>query len=117
MGRKSGSSCPSLNDNDAERELDQIVRLDEAGYQRRIADQDWEGIRRYHDDALINSLIFDRHEEATTREVFARSIKLAGDQTLEDPLRIPLIPNWSRVLSALPDLFDLLLEAMEQDNT
>ena len=76
-----------------------------------------DAIKRYQDDALINSLLFDRHEEATAVEAFAGSIKLAGDQTLEDPLGIPLIPNWSRVLSALPDVFDQLLEAVERDNT
>jgi glucosyl-3-phosphoglycerate synthase len=75
-----------------------------------------DAIKHYQDDALINSLLFDRHEEATAMEAFAGSIKLAGDQTLEDPLGIPLIPNWSRVLSALPDVFDELLEAVEQDN-
>jgi glucosyl-3-phosphoglycerate synthase len=75
-----------------------------------------DAIKRYQDDALINSLIFDRHEEATAMEAFARSIKLAGDQTLEDPLGIPLIPNWSRIISALPNLFDLLLEVVEKDN-
>jgi glucosyl-3-phosphoglycerate synthase len=75
-----------------------------------------DAIKRYQDDALINSLIFDRHEEATAMEAFARSIKSAGDQTLEDPLGIPLIPNWSRIISALPDLFDLLLEVVEKDN-
>lgn len=75
-----------------------------------------DAIKRFQDDALINSLLFDRHEEATAMEAFARSIKLAGDQTLEDPLGIPLIPNWSRVISALPDLFDLLLEVVEKDN-
>ena len=45
-----------------------------------------DAIKRFHDDAMINSLIFDRHEEATAMEAFAQSIKLAGDQTLEDPL-------------------------------
>jgi glucosyl-3-phosphoglycerate synthase len=75
-----------------------------------------DAIKRYQDDALINSLIFDRHEEATAMEAFARSIMLAGDQTLEDPLGIPLIPNWSRIISALPALFDLLLEVVEKDN-
>ncbi len=66
--------------------------------------------------SMNRDLIFDRHEEATAMEAFARSIKLAGDQTLEDPLGIPLIPNWSRIISALPDLFDLLLEVVEKDN-
>lgn len=75
-----------------------------------------DAIKRYHDDASINSLFFDRHEEAVAMEAFARSIKTAGEHTLEDPLSIPLIPNWSRVISALPDLFDQLIEAIELDN-
>jgi glucosyl-3-phosphoglycerate synthase len=75
-----------------------------------------DAIKRYNDDASINSLIFDRHEEAVAMEAFAGSIKIAGEHTLEDPLGIPLIPNWSRVLSALPDIFDQLLEAIDLDN-
>ena len=75
-----------------------------------------DAIKRYHDDAIINSLSFDRHEEAVAVEAFADSIKIAGEQTLADPLGIPLIPNWSRVVSALPDFFDLLLEAVDEDN-
>ncbi|MEW6326104.1 MAG: glycosyl transferase [Thermodesulfobacteriota bacterium] len=75
-----------------------------------------DAIKRYHDDAIINSLSFDRHEEAVAVEAFADSIKMAGEQTLEDPLGIPLIPNWSRVVSALPDFFDMLLEAVDEDN-
>jgi glucosyl-3-phosphoglycerate synthase len=75
-----------------------------------------DAIKRYNDDASINSLFFDRHEEAVAMEAFAGSIKIAGEHTLEDPLRIPLIPNWSRVISALPDFFDVLMEAIEQDN-
>ncbi len=78
--------------------------------------QSQDAIRRYHDDSSINSLFFDRHEEAVAMEAFSESIKKAGEQTLEDPLDIPLIPNWSRVISALPDIFELLLEAIEKDN-
>ena len=37
---------------DAERELDQIVMLDEAGRQRRIADQDWEGIKVFFEELV-----------------------------------------------------------------
>jgi glucosyl-3-phosphoglycerate synthase len=72
-------------------------------------------IKHYHDDAQINSLLFDRHTESLAVEAFADSIRLAGERTLEDPLGIPLIPNWSRVLSAIPDFFDYLLEAVAAD--
>jgi glucosyl-3-phosphoglycerate synthase len=28
----------------------------------------------------------------------------------------PLIPNWNRVTSAIPDIFDMLKMAVEEDN-
>ena len=37
----------------------------------------------------------------------------AADQFLEDPLGIPLIPNWNRVDSALPDFLDRWREAID----
>ena len=73
-------------------------------------------LRKYHNDALINSLYFDRHGESLAVEEFANSVTIAGEQILEDPLGIPLIPNWSRIVSAIPDFFDRLLETVEEDN-
>lgn len=73
-------------------------------------------LRRYHNDSLINSLYFDRHGEAVAIEAFADGVRIAGEQTLKDPLGIPLIPNWSRVISAIPDFFDRLLEVVKGDN-
>lgn len=75
-----------------------------------------EAIRRYEDDAAINSLRFDRHEERTAVEVFLKGLKLATEGFLEDPLGVPMISNWSRVTAAVPDIFGLLLEAVEQDH-
>jgi glucosyl-3-phosphoglycerate synthase len=73
-------------------------------------------LRKYHNDALINSLHFDRHGEAVAVEAFVDSIRIAGDQISEDPLGTPLIPNWSRVVSAIPEFFGRLLEVVEEDN-
>ncbi len=75
-----------------------------------------EAIRKYYDDALINGLTFDRHAEATAVETFARSVDLAARSVLDDPLGAPLIPNWNRVLSAIPDFFERLRGAVEEDN-
>ncbi len=83
-----------------------------AAYVREAQDS----LRRYHNDSLINSLYFDRHGEAVAIEAFANAVRIAGDQILEDPLGIPLIPNWSRVISAVPDFFDRLLEAVKGDD-
>ncbi|MDE3034609.1 MAG: glycosyl transferase [Nitrospirota bacterium] len=75
-----------------------------------------EAIRRYEDDAAINSLKFDRHEERTAVEVFLKGIKLASEVFLKDPLGVPMISNWSRVAAAVPDIFGRLIEAVEDDH-
>lgn len=73
-------------------------------------------INRYQGDAWLNSLEFDRHAEETAVDAFARGIRMASEQFLEDPLGAPLIPNWNRVLSAFPYFFEELKAAVEADN-
>ncbi len=75
-----------------------------------------EAIRRYEADAAINGLLFDRHEERNAVEAFLKGIKLATEGYLEDPLGVPMISNWSRVAAAVPDIFERLLDAVEQDH-
>lgn len=75
-----------------------------------------EAISRYENDAAINSLRFDRHEERRAVEVFLRGMTLATDSFLEDPLGVPMISNWSRVTHAVPDIFHRLMDAVEQDH-
>lgn len=75
-----------------------------------------EMMARYQNDALINSLTFDQHEEGQAVEAFARAVRLASDEYLADPVGLPLIPNWNRVLAAIPDIFDRLLASVEKDN-
>lgn len=73
-------------------------------------------ITRYYADALINGLELDRHEEEVAVQAFAQAIALAAEDYLRDPLGAPLIPNWNRVLAALPDFFRQLDMAVEEDN-
>jgi glucosyl-3-phosphoglycerate synthase len=74
-----------------------------------------EAIRRYEDDASINSLKFDRHQERNAVDAFLKGIKLASEVFREDPLGVPMISNWSRVTAAVPDVFDRLVDAVEED--
>ena len=76
-----------------------------------------ETITKYHDDAAINALDFDRHEEGVAVDTFTKGIELASKAFVEDPLSIPLIPNWSRVTSAIPDFLERLKDAVDDDNT
>ena len=75
-----------------------------------------EAISRYENDAAINSLKFDRHQERTAVEAFLKGLKLATGGFLEDPLGVPMISNWSRVAAAVPDIFGRLIEAVEEDH-
>jgi len=74
-------------------------------------------IKRYHDDAAINGLIFDRHQETKTVEAFTKAIEMAGQEFQENPLYSPLIPNWNRVTSAIPDFLDSLRTSVDEENS
>jgi glucosyl-3-phosphoglycerate synthase len=74
-------------------------------------------IKRYHDDAAINGLYFDRHDETMMVEAFTNAIRIAGKEFMEDPLYSPLIPNWNRVTSAIPDFLERLQAVVEDENS
>ncbi len=74
-------------------------------------------IKCYHDDAAINGLYFDRHQETAMVEAFTKAIQIAGKEFQENPLYLPLIPNWNRVISAIPDFLEKLNETVEQENS
>jgi len=72
-------------------------------------------IAQYYADAMLNGLHFDRHAEEIAVATFAKSLRQAADEFTEDPLGLPLIPNWNRVIAAVPEFFELLREAVESD--
>lgn len=72
-------------------------------------------MRKYHNDALINSLSYNLHSEHQMILAFSRAIDIAGEEILRDPLSLPIIPNWVNVISAIPDFLDRLLEVVEED--
>jgi glucosyl-3-phosphoglycerate synthase len=73
-------------------------------------------LMKYEADAMINGLDFDRHEEAKAVETFTNAIAMAAQIFKENPMSTPLIPNWNRVISAIPDIFDMLRMAVEEDS-
>lgn len=83
-----------------------------SAYMRKAEDT----MRFYAADAEINGLRYDRHEEELAVATFARSIRLAAKAYQEDPLGHPMIPNWNRVESALPRIFDEFNEVVRLDN-
>jgi glucosyl-3-phosphoglycerate synthase len=73
-------------------------------------------LKRYEDDAAVNGLYFDRHEESLAVDTFTRGIRQAAEIIMEDPLGVPLIASWDRVTSALPDILTAIRSAVEEDN-
>lgn len=73
-------------------------------------------ITRYYADAMLNGLKFDRHSEELAVATFAKSLREAASEFLENPTGNTLIPNWNRVLAAFPEFFELLEDAVEKDS-
>lgn len=72
-------------------------------------------VEAYRNDGLMNGLSLDIHSEEKAVEMFAQNIMTAGQQFLEYPMDTPFVPSWNRVLSAQPEVFDRLIEAVEED--
>lgn len=75
-----------------------------------------DAIRQYHADSLVNGLTYDRHSEEHAVEGFANRIADAAARFSDDPTGDASIPNWTRVLAALPSLPDQLRQAALEDS-
>jgi|GEM_PF-1139 len=89
------------------------IRTIKATYYRIALDL----VDSYQSDAAINGLEYDMHTEGHAIEVFAENIMQAGTDFLNPELSMetPFMPSWKRVISAVPDVMDMLLEAVEGD--
>ena len=72
-------------------------------------------VARYNDDAKLNGLLFDRHAEEVAVETFSGALRAAGLDFVRDPMGAPQIPNWSRVISAMPSFLDELRAEVAAD--
>lgn len=72
-------------------------------------------VETYRNDAIMNGLHVDIHEEEVAVEMFSKNIMDAGDTFLKQPMETPFIPSWNRVQSAVPDIFERLYQAVEDD--
>ena len=73
-------------------------------------------VETYYNDAIMNGMKTDIHQEEQAVEMFARNIIDAGNIFLEQPMETPFIHSWNRVVSAMPDIFERLVEAVEDDH-
>ncbi len=73
-------------------------------------------VEKYYSDAIMNGLDYDRHTEEHIVDLFTQNIYKAGEQFIQNPKLAPSIPSWKRVVSAIPEFLDLLMEAVEADH-
>jgi glucosyl-3-phosphoglycerate synthase len=89
----------------------ELIRTLKASYYRIALDY----IDQYHNDAIMNGLALDRHTEESAVEMFAANIIEAGEVFMQNPQEKPFIPSWNRVLSAIPNILELIEDAVEAD--
>ena len=73
-------------------------------------------IEKYNALSLINGLTYDRHTEIEAVEAFVGSLRMAMEEFTKDPVGIPMMSAWVRVVAAIDDYSDRLFEAVEKDN-
>ena len=80
-------------------------------YQRNAQDC----IRKYHADAHINGIEYDRHLEETMAEKFSQEIMVAGNKYMLRPVGTR-IPDWLRTISARKKIREELLDIVIEEN-
>ncbi|MEM7596134.1 MAG: glycosyl transferase [Pseudomonadota bacterium] len=72
-------------------------------------------LESYYNDAKMNGLTVDRHQEEKSVELFADNIIRAGQLFLENPNETPFIATWNRVHAADPDFLTDFKRAAADD--
>lgn len=82
-----------------------------AAYQREAED----AVADSYAVAVVNGLVYARHEEELNVQTFAEALRVSIDEFLADPLGAPLVPNWARVWAGVEDAGPRLLAAVQQE--
>lgn len=88
-----------------------VFRTLKATYYRSALDL----LEAYYNDAKMNGLSIDRHQEERSIELFAENIMRAGQIFIENPHETPFIPTWNRVHAADPSFLTDLRAAATAD--
>ena len=72
-------------------------------------------IKSYSDDAEVNDLVYDRRQEELLAQYFRGFLWTAWEQS-KGPQESTVIPSWNRVLYSMPEVYRLLLDAVDKDN-
>ncbi len=80
-------------------------------YQRNAQD----AIRKYHADAHINGISYDRHLEETMVEKFSKEMMMAGSKYMLKPVGTRM-PDWFRTISAHKKIREEILDIVLEQN-
>ena len=72
-------------------------------------------IRKYHADAHINGITYDRHLEETMVEKFSQELMIAGNKYMLKPVGTRM-PDWLRTISARKKIREEILEIVLKQN-
>ena len=72
-------------------------------------------VKSYSDDAESNALVYDRHMEELTVTYFRDFIGTAWEQARREKGGTQ-ISSWNRVIFSVPEIYDDLVKAVEEDN-
>jgi len=72
-------------------------------------------VKSYSDDAESNGLVYDRHQEEQTVSYFSDFIGAAWEQARGQKGGTQ-ISSWNRVIYSVPEVYKVLIEAVEEDN-
>ncbi len=73
-------------------------------------------IEKYNALAILNGLLYDRHQEIEASEAFIHALEEGITQFTSDPVGIPMLPAWVRVQANITDFSERITEAVERDN-
>jgi glucosyl-3-phosphoglycerate synthase len=90
-----------------------LFRTLKACYYRTALDM----IDHYHNDAVMSGLCLDRHKETEIVELFGKILIAAGDEYMSGGAETPFSPSWSRVTSALPDVYSMIRDAANRQES
>jgi len=74
-----------------------------------------DAIRKYHADAHINGIKYDRHLEETMVEKFSQELMIAGNKYMLKPVGTRM-PDWLRTISAKKKIREEFLEVVLEQN-
>ena len=70
----------------------------------------------WQNGAIMNVVTLDVQQEEQAVEMVDENIMKAGEVFFTCPMERPFIPCWIRVVSAVPDIFEELVNAVEEDH-